>query len=128
MIYLTAVCQSRDPELVPYVATPIGPYEKDETDAMERGRAFLRDAYATEDIRTVEPVNATQDFDGARSLVILAVVQEHKDARLKAERERAVAALDNLGPEFWGDMSARDLDPTDLDAVLDHLGVLPGDV
>lgn len=123
MHYLTAVVPARDPEQAPYVATPIGPYRPDETDAMARGRAFLREAYATEDIRTVETPHDGQDFDTARGMVIQAVGVEQRERSEKARAERARAALASIRPERWDTA-----DGPDLDRVIELLGVNPRDV
>lgn len=130
MHYLTAVVPARDPEQAPYVATPIGPYRADETDAMERGRAFLRDAYATEDIRTVETPHDGQDFDTARSMVIQAVGAEWRERYEKARAAAVQDALDNMRPERWSIVVTADTSALrdDLDTLLEVLGVNPGDV
>lgn len=132
MIYLTAVCFDRsDTEHTAYVATPIGPYRPDETDALERGRAFLREAYKTEDIRTVEPCGrGGNDFMDVRSQVLAVVIKESERARLEHEEMMANAAVEALREDTSRWLGAYGLDPSpdDLDAVLEALGVNPGDV
>ncbi|UTN93075.1 hypothetical protein SEA_MARKY_72 [Streptomyces phage Marky] len=123
-IYLAAVIPDKtDPFHTPYVSTALGPYHPDEIAAMERGKAWLRDTYATEDVRRCEPPR-DGDADYARGLVLRVVQAEAEQKRLKAERERAEEALSHVQPERW----PSDVDPEQLDDVLVALGVNPEDV
>jgi hypothetical protein len=101
----------------PYVATPVGPFRPDETDAIERARVFMREAYRTEDVRQVEPAREVHDFDTARGMVIQAVQRE---TRHEIEFTRKAAECSYF--------CRADADQVDLDTILDILGVDPEDV
>ncbi|AWY07552.1 hypothetical protein SEA_LAZERLEMON_69 [Streptomyces phage LazerLemon] len=117
--YLTAVVPDRKTlDHMPYVAVPLGPFRNDETERRAEAAAWLRGVYGTEDIRTV--VIPTQykhhDYDDARSMVLRAVAVDHERDRALRERGRQIEI-----------MCTRP-DPTDLDAILEILGVDPADV
>jgi hypothetical protein len=117
--YLTAVVPDRRTlDHMPFVAVPLGPFRADETARQAEAAAWLRGVYGTEDIRTVTiPESyARHDYDDARSMVINAVARDHQQERLYRERGRQIEI-----------MCTRE-DPTDLDAILEILGVSPQDV
>ena len=127
-VYFAAVVHPVDPEQIPFVSTPVGPYAPEDDVAHERARAFLREAYKTEDVRRVQFLGDTWDFDDARHEIMGTVAREHETARRKREYERAEEALSGLGPEVWEYVRAQDVDPDNLDRVLADLGVNPADV
>lgn len=117
-IYVTAVVRDRTMrDHTPYVATPVGPFRADETDAIERAYTFMREAYRTEDVRTVEARRDVHDFDTARGMVISAVQRE---TRHEIEFTRKAAEMSYF--------CRADADAVDLDTILDILGVCPEDV
>lgn len=132
MIYLAAVVHDKTDEgHAPYVSAPIGPYQAHETEALERGRAFLLDAYDTKDVRSIEPAgNAYVDFMDARALVMAAVIREAQEFREKHDREMSEAAMEAVREDAsrWLDQYGIDVSSDDLDQVLEALGVNPGDV
>lgn len=130
-IYLIAVQKTVDEDGWPEVAAPIGPYAEHETAAMERGRAFLREAYATEDIRTRTYSGITAvDFMGVRGHVKREVIEQTVGARNAAQAALDAAHGEALreDTERWLSCHGIDVDPADLDAVLEALGVNPADV
>ena len=130
MIYLVAIVHDKENSATePFVATPLGPYNADETAALERGTAFLHSAYATDDVRTVEPLWAKGgDFDHIRGEVQNIVSEEYaeKIRAAKAQRCREVLARDTA--EYWTDITPWEITDGDLDLVLEALGIDPADV
>ncbi|WIC89219.1 hypothetical protein SEA_BOGOTA_69 [Streptomyces phage Bogota] len=128
-IYFAAVVHDKtDPTRAPYVSTPLGPYHPDELDRIEYAKIWLRDTYATEDIRRAEPVGG--DFMDARALVLAAVQREAEQVRRAAELMQSEAALESVRDETcrWLTGYGIDVSAEDLDAVLEALGVNPRDV
>lgn len=131
MIFLVAVTANKtDPELMPHVSTPIGPYETWEEAAITRGRAFLRETYETEDIRTVEPGGGVlSDPDMVRGHVVHRVANEHIEAVRAARAEKVRLVLSGHEGGHWDDaITPWDVADADLDLVLEALGVNPEDV
>lgn len=141
MIFLAAVVPDRqDPAHTPYVSTALGPYDPAETDAIQRGRDWLRDVYATEDIRTLDLEPCYQDPTDARSLLLNGIEREARIRRHRLERERAEAAMAAVGAEVWalGERSFRHYHavavtltvgpPDDLDPIILALGLRLEDV
>jgi hypothetical protein len=130
-IFLVAVQKTVDEQGWPEVAAPIGPYGEDETAALERGRAFLREAYDTEDIRTRTYSGlVVVDFVDVRALVKAEVIQAAVGIRQAAQAALDAAHGEALreDTERWLSFHGLDVDPADLDAVLEALGVNPADV
>lgn len=125
-IYFAAIVHPQDPDQIPFTSTPLGPYGPDETDAHARAVEWLKTAYKTDDVRKTDLAGPDRygDFTTARHRIMRTVADEHTDAVVQRNLERAQAALDALGPESW----SPDLCADDLDAVLARLGVNPADV
>lgn len=130
-IFLVAVLTTVDEQGWPDVAAPIGPYGEDETAALERGRAFLREAYGSADVRSVSyGPYVVCDFMDVRSTVKGQVIGECMRAR-NAEQAALDAAHGEAlreDTERWLSFHGLDVDPADLDGVLEALGINPADV